>query len=407
MRGYAVASTDAGHQGGDTRNASFGLDQQARLDYAQNAVPAVTQEARALLTALRGAAPQRSYFMGCSNGGRQGMLAAQRTPLLFDGVVAGNPGFRLSRAAVAQAWDTQAFSRAAPRDAEGRTILSAALSPDDLKLVADRVLASCDAADGLADGQVNAMRACRFAPATLRCTGAKTPQCLAPAQVTALQQVFAGARDAAGRAIYSGWPWDPGLASPGWRAWKLGSAPGAQPNALNATLAASSLGYYFLTPPRPALDLLRFDFDRDTAATAQTAAVNDATGTQLSSLAARGAKLLVFQGNADPVFSAADLTAYWDELARDNGGAEPLGGFARLFLVPGMNHCGGGPATDDFDPLAALEAWVEHGQAPARLVARGAAFPGRSRPLCPYPQEAHFTGGDPQDSDSMACRLPR
>lgn len=400
MRGYAVVSTDAGHQGVDTRDARFGLDQQARLDYAGAAVPAVTAEARRLLRARHGREAARSYFMGCSNGGRQGMLAVQRNPALFDGVIAGNPGFRLSRAAVAQAWDVQAFSRAAPVDAQGRPILSAALSPADLRLVADAVLARCDGADGLADGMVNAIRACRFEPASLRCEAGRTGQCLAPPQVEALERVFAGARDSAGRPVYAGWPWDPGIAAPGWRVWKLGTAPGGQPNALNATLAASSLGYFFLTPPRPDLDLMRFDFDRDTAATAQTAAINDATDTLLSSFNGR---LLVFHGMADPVFSATDLMQWWDGLARDNPGLDAR---ARLFLSPGLNHCGGGPALDDFDPLAALEAWVERGEAPTRLVARGNAFPGRSRPLCPYPQEARYSGGPPEDAASFTCQAP-
>lgn len=406
MRGYAVVSTDAGHQGRDTRDASFALDQQARLDYAHAAIPTVTETARRLVAARTGRAPERSYFMGCSNGGRQGMMAAQRYPLLFDAIVAGNPGFRLSRAAVAQAWDLQAMLRAAPRDEAGRPILSAAFSPADLRLVADRILAECDAADGLADGIVAAPRACRFSPAALRCAGEKTAACLSPPQVEALERIFGGARDSRGAPIYATWPWDPGIAAPGWRIWKLGTAPGAQPNALNATLAAASLGYYFLTPPQPDLDLLAFDFDRDTEATAETAAINDATGVLLSSFAARGGRLVVYHGNADPVFSADDLAAYWERLAAANGGQERLAAFARLFLVPGMTHCGGGPATEDFDPLAAIEAWVERGEAPDRIVARGPAFPGRTRPLCPYPQEARHAGGDPERAESFRCLAP-
>ncbi len=407
MRGYAVVSTDAGHQGRDTRDATFGLDQQARYDYAQGSVPMVAREATSLIASRYGRAPDRRYFMGCSNGGRQGMLAAQRDPLLFDGIVAGNPGFRLSRAAVAQAWDTQAFLRAAPRDADGQPILAASLTPADMTLVANAVLASCDGADGLRDGLVQAPASCRFDPASLRCpTGEKTATCLAPAQVEALQTVFAGARNSRGEAVYAGWPWDAGIASPGWRAWKLGTSPTSRPNALNATLAASSLGYFFLTPPRPDLNLLAFDFDRDTAITAQTAAINDATGTMMSSFAQRGSRLLVFHGNSDPVFSASDITAYWQELARDNGGDQALSSFARLFMVPGMAHCGGGPAMEDFDPLAALEAWVERNEPPARIVARGASFPGRTRPHCPFPQQAHYTGGDPERAESFECRAP-
>lgn len=409
VRGYAVASTDSGHRGRDNGDASFGLDQQARLDFAYAAIGEVSREARALVAARHGRAPERAYFMGCSNGGRSAMMAAQRFPTQFDGIVAGAPAFRLTRAAVAQIWDLQAFLRAAPRDAEGRPVLAAALSDGDLRLVADAVLRACDATDGLADGSIEAMAACRFDPAVLRCAGdEKTDACLSAPQVEALGRVFGGAREGNGRALYAPWPWDAGIAAPGWRAWKLGTSPnGAAPNARNATLGPPALGLVFTTPPEPGLDPLRFDFDRDPPRTAQMAAINDPTGTMLSGFAARGGRMLVFHGNSDPVFSTHDLTAHWRDLARDNGGPEALGGWARLFLVPGMGHCGGGPALDDFDPLAAIEAWVERGEAPDRLLARGNAFPNRGRPLCPYPLEARHDGrGDPQRADSFACRLP-
>ena len=408
-RGYAVASTDSGHRGRDNADASFGVDQQARLDFAYASIGEVSREARALIAARHGRAPDRAYFMGCSNGGRSAMMAAQRFPTLFDGIVAGAPAFRLTRAAIAQIWDTQAFLRAAPRDAEGRPVLAAALSDGDLRLVADAVLRACDAADGSADGSIDAMAACRFDPAPLRCpSSGKAENCLSAPQVEALERVFGGARDGEGRPLYAGWPWDAGIAAPGWRAWKLGTSPNAAaPNARNATLGPPALGLVFMTPPAPGLDPLRFDFDRDPPRTAQMAAVNDPTATMLSSFAARGGRLLAYHGNSDPVFSTHDLTGYWRDLARDNGGPEALAGWARLFLVPGMGHCGGGPALDDFDPLAAIEAWVERGEAPDRLVARGNAFPGRNRPLCPYPLEARHDGrGDPQSADSFVCRPP-
>jgi feruloyl esterase len=403
-----VVSTDSGHRGRDNSDASFGLDQQARLDFAYAAIGGVSREARALLAARYGRGAERAYFMGCSNGGRSAMMAAQRFPTLFNGVVAGAPAFRLTRAAIAQIWDTQAFLRAAPRDAEGRPILAEAFSDGDLRLVADAVLRACDAADGSADGSIDAMAACRFDPAALRCAGEKTEACLAAPQVEALGRAFGGARDGQGRALYAGWPWDAGIAAPGWRAWKLGTSRTAALNARNATLGPPALGHYFITPPQPDLDPLRFDFDRDPPRTAQTAAINDPTSTMLSGFAARGGRLLVFHGNSDPVFSSLDLTDYWRDLARDNGGPDALGGWARLFLVPGMTHCGGGPALDDFDPLAAIENWVERGEAPDRLVARGSAFPGRSRPLCPYPLEARrVAGGDAQSADSFACQPPQ
>jgi pimeloyl-ACP methyl ester carboxylesterase len=273
-RGYAVASTDSGHRGRDNADASFGVDQQARLDFAYASIGEVSREARALIAARHGRAPERAYFMGCSNGGRSAMMAAQRFPTLFDGIVAGAPAFRLTRAAVAQIWDTVQFLRAAPRNGEGQPILAEAFSDGDLRLIAGGALRACDAADGLADGSIDAMASCRFDPASLRCpSGEKAENCLSGPQVEALRNIFDGARDGQGRALYAAWPWDAGIASPGWRAWKLGtSRNAAAPNARNATLGPPAVSLYFLTPPAPDFDALRFDFDRDPARTAQTAA---------------------------------------------------------------------------------------------------------------------------------------
>ncbi|MET7242388.1 tannase/feruloyl esterase family alpha/beta hydrolase [Methylobacterium sp. EM32] len=405
LRGYAVASTDSGHRGRDNADASFGLDQQARIDFAYRAVGEVAREARALIASRYGRPPAHAYFMGCSNGGRSALMAATRFPTAFDGIVAGAPAFRLTRAALGQIWDMQAFLAAAPKDQEGRPILAEAFSEADLALVAQSVLKACDAADGLADGAVEAVSSCRFDPASLACPGDKNATCLGERQVEALRRAFRGAEDGKGQPVYASWPWDPGLAAPGWRAWKLGTSKTATPNARNATLGPAAIANYFLTPPDPGFDALRFDFDRDPPRTAETAALNDPTGTFLSTFTARGGRLLVYQGVADPVFSARDLVAHWQELARSNGGAA-FSETARLFLVPGMTHCGGGPALDDFDPLTAIEAWVERGEAPDRLLARGTAFPGRTRPLCPYPQEARYQGGEAERAESFACQAP-
>ena len=158
-RGYAVVSTDSGHQGRDGGDSRFAVDQQARIDHAYGAIGTVAVAARALVEARYGRPAAHSYYMGCSNGGRTAMMAAQRFPALFDGVVAGNPGFRLSHAAIGQAWNVAAFSAAAPLDATGRPVLAAALSDADLALVAAAVLRRCDGADGLVDGSVDAMSA--------------------------------------------------------------------------------------------------------------------------------------------------------------------------------------------------------------------------------------------------------
>ncbi|MCO8170734.1 tannase/feruloyl esterase family alpha/beta hydrolase [Pseudomonas sp. 21LCFQ02] len=406
-RGYAVVATDSGHAGKDSSDARFGLDQQARLDYAYAAIGQVTRQAKQLLAEHYGRGPEHSVFMGCSNGGRAALMAAQRFPTEFDGIIAGNPGLRLSRAAVAQAWDTRALEAAAPRTAAGEPILAQSLTRDDMSLVSRKVLERCDALDGARDGSIDAMSQCRFDPADLQCTADGQGQCLSAAKVQALRTVFDGAKDSQGRSLYANWPWDAGIASDGWRAWKLGTSQTGQPNARNATLTPNSLGYYFMTPPNPNLTLAEVDFDQAAAAVAETGAINDPTGTQLSSFIANGGKLIVIHGNSDPVFSANDLRHYWHRLARDNGGQQPLGQWARLFMVPGMAHCGDGPALDNFDPLQALQDWQDHNTPPQQLIATGNAFPGRSRPLCPYPLEARYSGqGDMQNAESFTCSLP-
>lgn len=402
-RGYAVVSMDGGHQG---RDARFAHDQQARLDYAYAAIGKVTTQAKRLIARYYEAEPQHSYFMGCSNGGREAMLAAQRYPTEFDGVVAANAGFHLSRAAVGEAWDTQAFTAIAPKDRQGRPILSQAFTEADLKLVSEGVLKACDGADGIKDGIINNHAACHFKPETLQCKGGKKAGCLTRAQVGALNKIFGGARNSRGEALYSGWPFDAGISAEGWRAWKLGSSLDAdKPDARNVVLGSGSLGEYYMTPPTPGFDMLKFDFDRDVARIAQTEALNDATSTYLNSFEARGGKLLIVHGLSDPVFSSSDIMAWYERLGADTDGGlrDKQQQWTRLFMVPGMTHCGGGPALDDFDPLAAVENWVEQGQAPASLPAKGKSFPGKEMPLCPYPKFARYLGGDANSLKSYSC----
>ncbi len=400
LRGFAVVTTDGGHEGMD---ASFAADQQARLDYAYAAIGKVSAAAKDIIARFYGRRPSYSYFVGCSNGGREGMMAAQRFPDDFDGVVAGDPGFHLSAAAIAEVWDTDQFDKVAPHDAQGRPILSESFTETELQLVAHAVLRACDALDGLADGMINDIAACHFDPKVVQCPAGVQRGCLSSAKVAALRAVFDGAHDSIGHALYSPWPFDAGIGTPGWRAWKLGTSPTAAGNALNITLGANAMQMYFLTPPRPGLTDADFDFDRDPSAIAQTAAINDAVSTFMTSFVAHGGHLLIYQGMSDPVFSADDIIRWYRELTRDGG---PPQAWARLFLVPGMNHCGGGPATDDFDALTAIQQWTEHGVAPDRLIAHGRAFPGVTRPLCPYPKYAQYISGDPHSAASFACKAP-
>ncbi len=402
-RGFAVASSDGGHQQKDYASAgNFGADPRALADYEFNSTRVVTRIALALTRAYYGRGAARSYFMGCSNGGREGMIAAQRYPQLFDGVIAGSPAFDLTRAMVAEAWNTDAFAAIAPRDAAGRPDIAAALSDADLKLLADAVLARCDALDGVRDGLINDPAACRFDPAVLMCRPGQRLHCLSADKVAAVRKVFDGPVDSKGHRLYARWPYDTGVAQPGWRLWMLGTK---NMPAINVMIAPAAINGVALGLRPPAIDLLHFDFDRDPGRIARVAAELDAVSTDYTQLRRRRGKLLLYGGISDPVFSADDLVDYYRRVIAANGGLAATQRFARLFLVPGMNHCGGGRALNQFDALTAMQSWVEQGKAPDRLSASGAAFPGRTGRLCAYPAVARYRGtGDVNSAASFACR---
>jgi pimeloyl-ACP methyl ester carboxylesterase len=407
QRGFAVVTTDAGHQG---PTPEFGLDPIARLDHAYAAHERTATIAFSIVARYYGRAPDRKYFVGCSGGGRQGMMFAQRYPTYFDGIAICAPAMSVSSGAtIAAAWDTQTYLSVAPTNAEGQRILSQAFSDSDLSLVGRAITTACDAADGATDGMVLQPEACRFDPKGLQCTAAKDAGCLTAAQVTALERTFAGPHDSSGRTLYVGQAWDPGIAAPGWRQWKLGTSQTGSPNAANTTLMSGALAYEFFTPPDPAFAITQFNFDRDPARMDAFSKVYDTyRDATLAEFRKRGGKLLIFHGTADPIFSALESIDYYQRLARNNGGAEATSMWARLFLVPGMNHCAGGPATDSFDGLAAIVDWVEKGAAPSRIEASvrpgTPSFPGRTRPLCAYPSYPRYTGsGSLEDAANFVC----
>ena len=295
-------------------------------------------------------------------------------------VTAAAPAMRVSSGAtVAAMWNHQQFTAAAPRDASGQPILARAFSDADLQLVAHGINAACDMADGLADGMVHHTQACRFDAATLQCRGEKTAQCLSPAQVRALGAYLGGPTDSRGRALYAGQPPDPGLAAPGWRAWALGSSATAKPDSRYVALMVDALAHEFFTPPQPGFDPLTFNFDTDPARMQWFSAIYDTyADDRLDAFRARGGKLMLIHGMADAIFSANDTLDYYRRLAANHGGMAGVQGFARTFLVPGMNHCSGGPATDTYDSLQSLVDWVEKGIAPDAILARAAATSGRA-----------------------------
>ncbi len=402
LRGFAAVSTDAGHQ---SPGPEFGLDPQARTEHAHRAHERTASTAKALLAAYYGRPADRSYFVGCSGGGRQGMMFSQRYPDMFDGVVAVAPAMRVAEGAtIAAAWTVQQFMAVAPAGADGQPVLAKALSEAQLRRVANEVLERCDAADGLKDGLVQDSANCRIDAIALQCP-AGSPDCLSAGQAQALNKVMAGPRNASGRALYFGWAWDPGLADAGWRAWTLGTAQQGPPNARHVTLMAGALGHEFVTPPDTALSTLNFDFERDPARMqAFHREYDSADDVALAGFVRRGGKLMLVHGMADPIFSPLESMDYLRRLHAQHGAARAAQ-FVRGFFVPGMGHCAGGPATDSFDGLAAMVDWVEQGRAPERLLAKGStAMPGISRPLCAWPKTARYDGGDAASAESFSCR---
>lgn len=414
-QGFAVISSDAGHDNKLTRGPGFGLDPQARLDYGYQAVGTLTPMAKALIAAAYGRGPDTSYIGGCSNGGRHALVAAARHGDAFDGVVAGAPGYRLPLAAVANIWGAQQYQRVAtdPKD------LGSAFTADERRLVADAVLARCDALDGLADGMVQASDACAKAFDLGRdvptCSGDRDGRCLSAAQKQAIGGIFRGATTRDGRAFYAGFPFDAGITTKDFAQWEF-TAP--------LQRDSGAVGQIFGTPPRPlaGFDARAFVLDGDVDAMLASVRATGGAFTEsamqfmtppddarLTQLRQRGGRILAYHGVSDAIFSVDDTEAWWRRVQRAGGGAD----VARLFEVPGMNHCRGGPATDQFDAVSAIVRWVEHGEAPDRIVARARAantdLPAnwardRSRPLCPYPQVARYTSGDPERAESFRCQ---
>ncbi|MEO6151623.1 MAG: tannase/feruloyl esterase family alpha/beta hydrolase [Croceibacterium sp.] len=401
-RGFAVVSTDAGHSGSPI-DASFATDQQARVDYGYNALDKVTLTAKALITGFYSEAPHFSYFVGCSNGGRQALTAAQRLPLYFDGIVAGDPTIRFSRVTLDQVFNLSVLARIAPKDAQGRPIYSRAFSDADLKLVRQGVLARCDATDGLADGMINDWQSCGFDPAVLVCKGTKSATCLTQAQVEVLHDLHRGPRVADGKLAYGAFNYDTGIASSTWRGMRLGTSDTGTANAADATLGLGAFRYLQLTPHDAKFDpLTRLDVDDLVERTRVTAALTDADDPFLATFAARG-KMIVYNGLSDQGLASSVLVDWYDRMLKATGaGARES---VRLFLVPGMLHCGGGEATDRFEMLDAIMDWVEGGAAPARIVAASSRETGLTRPLCPYPATAHYAGGDVNSAASFTCSI--
>jgi hypothetical protein len=442
--GYATIGTDSGHNnttdsavnaGG---SSSFGADYQARVDFAYNSYDQVTQVGKALVNTFYQQAPSHSYFMGCSEGGREGLLMTQRFPDYYDGVIAGDPVLHIPLGPLSGLYTTKLFAGLAQRGgltlANGDPAIAKTYSDPDLLLVRNAILSVCDSLDGLADGIVDNPEACTPAVvspalAAVQCTGAKTGSCLTADQIGTLQTAFAGAVNSEGTQLYSDWQWDAGIGglsgttyNPTWRSWWLGSFASATNNATKLAFATAEAVIYTTPPVLPITNAqalsysLNYNFDADPIkiySTApgypqSTASMTFTDSLDLSAFKSHGGKLMIYQGGSDPSVSIKDTLRWYDAMNVQMGSNAQ--GFARFFRVPGMNHCSGGPATDSFDMLPQLVSWVEQGVAPDSVIAT-ASNPGyfgvaaRTRPLCPRPKQSHYIGsGDINDAANFVCQ---
>lgn len=404
-QGAAVVTSDMGHTGVNTGDATFGLDPQARIDWGYNALDKVTLLAKDVIGKFYGSAPKYAYYIGSSGGGRQGLILAQRFPQHFDGIVSGAPILEQHLAQLGSMQMLKEFTAISPKNSSGAPILSQSFSDADLKLIAGGVLRKCDALDGAADGLIENYPACSYSVAELQCTGAKDATCLSPAQVAAFDRVMAGPRNSAGVLLYPATPWDSIIGEPEWRSNLIGTSVTAVSNSRKATNL--SIKYVFMTPAAPTFDYLKFNMDTDPARMLASASFSAATSTNYQGFKERKGKHLIYVGMGDSLVNPAGVNRWYRELVAANGGIEATQQFARFFNVPGMGHSDGGRALDVFDPVTAIYNWVEKGQAPEQLMATGASFPGRTRAICLFPKIARYVGsGSFDDPANFRCVAP-
>jgi feruloyl esterase len=384
-RGYAIAGTDTGHMSG-AGNAWL-LDIGLVTDYSHRGLHEMTVKSKALIEAFYGRRPAYSYYTGCSTGGKQGLFEALRYPDDYDGVIAGEHANWWSRIMDEEVWIGLATFKPENR-----------IPTVKLNLLTSAVLAACDGLDGIMDNVLNDPRGCDFKPELLLCTGADLPACLTAGQVEAARKIYQGPRNPrTGEQLF------PGLT--------FGSEP-LWTGLINRDRAGGSADAWFQFAvygnPSPAWDWTTFDFDRSLADTQRLAPISDSTDPDLTPFKSRGGKLIVYEGFSDQTASSRNPIQYYNRVTGVMGRNNTLD-FYRLFMVPGMRHCSGGPGTDNFDMLTALEQWVEQGIAPERVSAahRTGGIVDRTRPLCPYPQIAKYTGsGSTDDEANFACMDP-
>lgn len=405
--GYAAAATDTGHRADDI-DATWALGHPEKvIDFGYRAIHEMTVTGKAIAAAFYGRPPQHAYFHACSNGGRQALMEAQRFPTDYDGIVAGAPANHWTHLLAQAAWDLQATT-ADP---------AAYIPASKLPAIEAATLAQCDAADGVRDGVVDDPRACAFRPATLLCQSTAADSCLTAPQVAALEKLYAGPRTASGQ-VHPGHVPGGALGPESWALWVTGPAAGKSLIATFGTQFFRNMVFEDAT-----WDPRTFQLERDTQkADDKLSRVLNATDPDLSAFRRQGGKLIVYHGWSDPAISPLNAIAYYESV-KAKMGAKPADEVVRLFMLPGVQHCAGGPGPAGFygeaalrndpshDVAAAVERWVEEGVAPEQIIAARyktddpASGVVRTRPLCPYPQVARYTGtGSTDDAASFACR---
>jgi feruloyl esterase len=381
-RGYATASTDTGHVGG---SASFGMGHPEKvIDFAYRAVHEMTVVAKAIVSTTYGRGPTRSYWNGCSAGGRQAMKEAQMYPGDYDGIIAGSPGL-----------DWSGRTAQAIRIAHALQRPEARLSSAQTSRLHEAALSACDGNDGLKDRLIANPATCRFDPQVLSCAGGSEAPCLTPAQVETVRMIYSPLVDPKTKREI------PGL-SPG-------SELGWTDMGWSASARATGLDHFrFLIFGDPTWDVQRFNATTDVPRLAEgPSGAIDARDINLRPFFDRGGKLLQYHGWSDPQITPLASTQYFDRVVAAQGDAAKLRESYRLFMAPGMAHCRGGEGPDDFDEVTVLEAWVEHGKAPDAIIASRSrnGRVDRTRPLCPYPQIATYRGsGSIDDATNFVCR---
>ena len=424
-QGFAVLSSDAGHSG--ALGPAFGVDPIARLDYGYKAVEKLTPMAKELISIAYGKGPDRSYFGGCSNGGRHTFNTFARMPDEYDGYLAGAPGFRLPYAAIANIFGAQRYLSVATDPSD----ISTGFTAEERNMVATAALVKCDDLDGINDGLIGDVEACQSVFSlddVPSCSSERDGTCLSSQQKEALSPIFSGAITASGEAFYAPFPFDTGIASPDYNFWDffaplvldsggvglIWGVPVADPATFNGPEFALTGSIDDMLTSIESTDDIYTE-----AASSFMIPPNNAEA--LSAVRDRGAKIMVYHGVSDAIFSALDTINWYNNLTANHN--DDASDFARLYLMPGMGHCSGGAAVDQVDLLTPLVAWVESGIEPEGLVAtaRGAGNPGgenpaipaswaadRTRPLCAYPTVARYNAdagnGDVESAESFSCQ---